>query len=236
MQTNHSKIVILLALGGMCFQPTFARCDNRFQLINNDGTKISQYSPPSDLSKNKWKGLSEIWSSLDDRVIGKGNHAFVRTSLIERRERLPLARGLTGAGPASQPRSPNPQISQSTLLPSGYAKSATEPAITVMPNIGDLSEAADGLFSPNGQILAVPAGPFGQVRITSIKLWDVASQRPLRTIEYYAFFWGVAFTPDGALLATTHADGSIRLWDVQTGVNTITLQQEAIGEAGKGSG
>ena len=91
------------------------------------------------------------------------------------------------------------------------------PAIAVVPNVGLIDPNEEAVLSPDGRILAT----HNEYRV---KLWDVATGRLLRTLQYKVFFQGVAFLKGGALLASAHKDGSIKLWDVASGANTQTLQ------------
>jgi WD40 repeat protein len=43
-------------------------------------------------------------------------------------------------------------------------------------------------------------------------LWDVTTRMPLS--ESLLGAWGLAFSPDGQLLASTRTDGTIILWDI----------------------
>ncbi len=73
--------------------------------------------------------------------------------------------------------------------------------------------------SPDGRTLATAAGgknpDTGQM---SIDLWDVATRkrRPIDFAESDETF-SAAFSPDGNLLATSHARGHIQIWNVRTG-------------------
>jgi len=73
-------------------------------------------------------------------------------------------------------------------------------------------------FSPDGAILASGSAD------TSIKLWDVAAGRELRTLTGHRAPVGtVVYSPDGKILASGSADGTIKLWDVDTGRLLHTL-------------
>jgi hypothetical protein len=58
----------------------------------------------------------------------------------------------------------------------------------------------------------------------TIKLWDVASGRELRTLKGHTdWVYSVAFSPDGRTLASSGLDVIIELWDVASGSQLRTL-------------
>jgi hypothetical protein len=57
-----------------------------------------------------------------------------------------------------------------------------------------------------------------------VYLWEVATGISLRAFEGHKnSVTSVAFSPDGTTLASSSADGSIRLWDLSTGRCLATL-------------
>ena len=76
-------------------------------------------------------------------------------------------------------------------------------------------------FSPDGKTLATA----GWDDLTIMR-WDAASGKRLATLRgHVGYVAYVAFLPDGSTLlsAGNDDDGSIRLWDVATGKNTVTV-------------
>lgn len=80
------------------------------------------------------------------------------------------------------------------------------------------NEVVSLAYSPDGRILAAGIEDvqlrFGALTLT-IWLWDVKTGTLLKTIEgYQANIVYLAFSPDGALLATASLDGTMRLWGI----------------------
>jgi WD40 repeat protein len=60
-------------------------------------------------------------------------------------------------------------------------------------------------FSPDGKLVATAA--------EDIVLWDVATQKKLARLTHDREVWGLAFSPDGKWLVSSHEDGAVVLWD-----------------------
>jgi WD40 repeat protein len=90
------------------------------------------------------------------------------------------------------------------------------------PLEGHVGDVASLAFSPReGETLASASTD------NTVRLWDVATRRPRgrpiaadglgpNSADLGLGFYGVAFSPEGATLATAGADGAVRLWDVAT--------------------
>jgi 3',5'-cyclic AMP phosphodiesterase CpdA/sugar lactone lactonase YvrE len=73
-------------------------------------------------------------------------------------------------------------------------------------------------FSPDGSLWAVG-------RQNLVQLVDVVDGRPLRFLRgHTGELKGLAFSPDGTLLATASADRTARIWDTATGATRTTLE------------
>jgi WD40 repeat protein len=71
-------------------------------------------------------------------------------------------------------------------------------------------------FSPDGKLVATGGGG-------TLKLWEVASGRELRTLSHATWAEAVAFSPDGKLVATAGWDKTAKLWEVASGRELRTL-------------
>jgi hypothetical protein len=73
-------------------------------------------------------------------------------------------------------------------------------------------------FSHDGRMLA--SGSFD----SSIKLWDIAGSRELRTLTGHGgLVSALEFTADGKFLVSGSEDGSVRLWNIGTGTLLATM-------------
>jgi WD40 repeat protein len=90
---------------------------------------------------------------------------------------------------------------------------------------------------PNG-LYSVAVSPGGKIFATagfpqSIRLWDFAAGRLLKTLKNPSAVSQVVFSNDGKLLASAGDDRMIRLWDVDTGQDLRKLEGHS-GVEGKG--
>jgi RNA polymerase sigma factor (sigma-70 family) len=75
-------------------------------------------------------------------------------------------------------------------------------------------------MAPRGHVDSIAIAPDGKTVATqswdAIHVWEAATGKDLRRISH-GETRGVAFAPDGKLLAFPEKDGSVRLWDASTG-------------------
>src|SRR5690348_10822304 len=124
----------------------------------------------------------------------------------------PVDRGLgvQGGGPtsntqtASQAREAKPEL----VLQTGY---------------NNIFGATRMVFSPDGRLLAT-----GTYRSNTIKLWETATNRKLRDLSTSGqaapgLAPSIAFSRDSRLIAASAADNSVKIWDVNSGRDVLTL-------------
>ncbi|MCP4251613.1 MAG: hypothetical protein GY778_31635, partial [bacterium] len=76
-------------------------------------------------------------------------------------------------------------------------------------------------ISPDGTIMAVGGGPGGPPGV--VELRSVADGSFIRRIDAPKYVYVLAFSPDGAVLATASSDDKVTLWNVATGQPIRTL-------------
>jgi WD40 repeat protein/transcriptional regulator with XRE-family HTH domain len=85
-----------------------------------------------------------------------------------------------------------------------------------------IPDGSSGIFSPDGKQLA--ALSFGVAGGNAIKVQDaVTSEELLTLIGHTDWIAGLAFSPDGKRLASTSLDGTVRIWSLSPGEETVAV-------------
>ena len=90
--------------------------------------------------------------------------------------------------------------------------------------LGHTASVSSVTFSPDGRTLASGSGGYGD---NTIKLWDVASGKMLRSLEGQSNVLSLAYSPDGRTLASGSIGNTIKLWDVASGKMLRSLEGQS---------
>jgi WD40 repeat protein len=80
-------------------------------------------------------------------------------------------------------------------------------------------------ISPDGRFVASTPQSSATVRGTSVHVWDAATGAEVDRISQIGGEWVsvLSFSPDGRRLVSGGSDGKINIWDMETGLNLLTL-------------
>jgi eukaryotic-like serine/threonine-protein kinase len=83
------------------------------------------------------------------------------------------------------------------------------------------------VFGRDGRLLVSCSGAYakgGRPLGGEIKIWDAAEGRAIRALAQQSAIQCIALAPDNTRLAVAGADGSVTIWDIETGRTTIVLR------------
>ncbi|HKV35104.1 MAG TPA: caspase family protein [Pyrinomonadaceae bacterium] len=120
-----------------------------------------------------------------------------------------------GLGVQSASPTPGSQTSQQSR--------EAKPELVLQTGYNNIFGATRLVFSPDGKLLAT-----GTFRSNTIKLWETATNRKLRDLSSSGqtapgLAPSIAFSRDSRLIAASAADNSVKVWDVNSGRELLTL-------------
>jgi WD40 repeat protein len=170
--------------------------------------------------------LSASTVGLLGALAGAGPLQAAAALLTNRAERLRI-------GPGKPPDS----LATGALSPDGRFFAASFPGKEVRlfnritgreqrPLKGFTGGASCLVFSPNGRFLAAGSWDLEKVEV---HVWDVVAGKELHKLGGPKLIvTDVAFSPDSTLLVGGSLDGSVRVWDVQTGKERSVFEDDPI--------
>jgi WD40 repeat protein len=136
-----------------------------------------------------------------------------------------IKRGIAPLGPTFSRANVFAVDSEGKLLVRDFTQPAAPPKMLALPGESD-SESAFSAFavSPDGRLAAA-----GQEN-GALSFWNLKTSEFLRTLgEYRGLVASLVFSPDGTRLITTHeSGGQIRLWDLESGQELLTLPVQGV--------
>ncbi|MDP7018178.1 MAG: protein kinase, partial [Pirellulaceae bacterium] len=171
-------------------------------------------------SSDKERTFQLKWSRVERRFNGGWQDDAGRKGKISVRLVGDQVQGAWTTNKQSNPKPETPRLAD-LLWTRRTTRPATSPTTspTTQPRIAALPATFPGhqnyvnsvVFSPDGRIVAA-ADAAG-----AVFLWDVSTQRKLRSLDNTQVLQCVDFSPDGKTLVTADRGWTIAFWDVATG-------------------